>query len=63
MGVILFVFVSMFSFINSLNKHIQLKNIREKIPESPPKENLNCPCTGNYLLNIYIVLGIIRSEN
>ena len=32
-----------------------------KIPENSKKQNLNLPCTGNYLHSIYIVLGIVSN--
>ena len=32
-----------------------------KIPKISKKQNLNFPCTGNYLHSIYIVLGIITN--
>ena len=39
---------------------LQIESIweKKKIPESPKKQNLNLPCSGNYLHSIYIVVGI-----
>ena len=36
------------------------KYLGKKIPESSQKQNLELPCTGNYLHSNHIVLGIIN---
>ena len=38
----------------------QIENIKKKIQESSKKQNLNLPCTGNYLHSIYIVFITIH---
>ena len=34
---------------------------KKKYPECSKKQNLNLPCAGNNLYNIYIVLGVIHN--
>lgn len=43
-------------------KRIQKEYLGEKIPEGPKKQHLNLPCTGKYLHNICLELGIIDNQ-
>lgn len=50
------------SIISPLHLQIdqsQIENTEKKIPESPPKQNLNLPSTSNCVPSTYIVLGAI----
>ena len=41
---------------------LQVGNIRgKKFPESSKKQNLNLPCSSNYLCSLYIVLDILSN--
>lgn len=44
--------------LTALKPNIQKE---EKNVDSTEKQNLNFPCTGNYLQSIYIVLGVVSN--
>ena len=47
--------------IDSTKHGSKILEKKKKTPEISKKQNLNLPCTSNYLHSVYIILGIISN--